>query len=158
MNRQIITVQLIAHVLSLSVSKGCTGPGASSTMSLKCPDSHKLYILRITMGRSHCYYHPKCCPDTTYCIVDATTDHLEYVRRSCDGKDTCFINLINLRCGHIKRFTDYESVHYSCNNPGELILYWAALPRLFYVTNHTHLLLNSRCICGNKTSSQMHST
>ena len=96
-------------------------------MSLKCPDSHKLYILRITMGRSHCFWNKNCCPDKTDCMVDATTNHLEYVRRRCDGKDTCSIRLKNLWCGGVNlRRTDYESVHYSCDNTGELTLYWAA--------------------------------
>ena len=100
-------------------------------MSLKCADSQELYIVRITVGRSHCYANENCCPSHTYCMVEAATKHLEYVRRRCDGRDTCSINLNNQWCGAVHRITDYESVHYSCNNTGELILYWAALPGLF---------------------------
>ena len=98
-------------------------------MSLKCPDSQELYIRRITMGRSYCFGHPKCCPNLTHCTVEAPTKHLDYVRRSCDGKGMCAINLKNLWCGSVKlkKITDYESVHYSCNNTGELTLYRAAL-------------------------------
>ena len=76
------------------------------------------------MGRSHCYANKNCCPSNTFCTVEAPTNHLDYVRRSCDGKDTCFINLIKLWCGRVNaRITDYESVHYSCDNTGELALY-----------------------------------
>ncbi len=92
-------------------------------MSLKCPDSHKLYILNITMGRSGCAGRPNCCPNNTECMVDAIMNHLEYVRLQCNGKDMCSIHLINLWCySPDAGITDYESVHYGCNNPGELTL------------------------------------
>ena len=93
----------------------------TSPLTLSCTAVQKVYIMKVRLGRSACLVINECCPNNTDCVIQPTK-HIQYLKKRCDGRHTCIIDMISAWC---KGPTDYESVHYVCRsiNPGELTLY-----------------------------------
>ena len=86
--------------------------------SLHCEDSQWIYIENSTYGRSapECTSTDICCPTSTICMTDAESDHMQWLRNECNGKQSCLIGSLYIGAGYCRGdYTDYESITYICS-------------------------------------------
>ena len=109
------------HVMShcffflFTVTTFCTWPHSHS-VRLTCTDPQKVYITNVTWGQSACPGQ-MCCPNNTVCTTEAHPQHFQYVKKQCDGRQTCVTEFVPGTCERPNGgATDYESVHYVCTS------------------------------------------
>ena len=91
---------------------------------MQCPNPMKIHIVSSTLGTSaaECRGDTTCCPSTSTCTVEATSENLQKLMQACDGKEKCIVAVYRQQCPvGTTTYTDFESVTYTCDTPqGEM--------------------------------------
>ena len=107
--------------------------GDVTSFTMQCPHPSKIHIVSSTLGISECRDDNRCCPSTSICTTEATSEQLQNVMQACDGKQTCRVAVAvrRQRCpaGSYYTYTDLESVTYTCDTPqGEVTTQLSLIP------------------------------
>ena len=89
-----------------------------SYFTMQCPNPMKIHIVSSTLGTSapECVDNTRCCPSNNICTVEATSENLQKLMRTCDGKQICQVAVHRQKCPvGTTTYTDFESVTYTCD-------------------------------------------